>query len=170
MEDAGSLLAIYKPVVENTTMSFELEAPTENEFALRIESSLEEFEWLVMECDDFLCGYACATPHRAREAYRHSVETSIYIHDDYQRRGYGKQLYNALFESLSLLNYHSAYAGITLPNEPSIALHKAVGFRFIGIFHEVGFKFDSWHDVSWWERRIQSSTSVSGGKESVNFA
>jgi len=154
MEDAGSLLAIYKPIVENSAMSFELLAPTESEIASRIESSVEKFEWLVMECDDILCGFAYATAHRGRKAYRHSVETSIYIREGYQHRGYGKRLYNALFKSLGNLNFHSAYAGIALPNERSIALHKSVGFQFIGIFHEVGFKFNSWHDVSWWERHI----------------
>ena len=152
-------MAIYRPFVENTAYSFEQVAPDNAQFASRIESSLEDFEWLVIECDNVICGFAYANRHRARDAYRYSVDTSIYIRDDYQARGLGKLLYNALFESLRSLGFHSAYAGIALPNERSIALHKSVGFRHVGTFHEVGFKFAAWHDVSWWERRIQSPES-----------
>jgi len=98
--DAALLLEIYRPVVENTTASFELIAPTVDEFALRIASSLESHDWLVMEDQNRLAGYAYATPHRAREAYKFSVETSVYVHADYRGKRIGKELYEALFTSL----------------------------------------------------------------------
>ena len=152
--DAEQLLQIYSPVVKNTCTSFELTPPTENEFALRIATSIESHEWLVMEEAERLIGYAYATPHRSREAYKYSVETSIYIHNDYSRKGVGKKLYKALFVSLQSRNFHNAYAGITLPNEASVALHKSLGFEAIGICREIGFKHNEWQDVSWWQRKI----------------
>jgi len=152
--DAAPLLEIYNPVVENTAASFELTPPTADEFALRIASSVDSHEWLVMEDADRLVGYAYATPHRAREAYRHSVETSVYVHTDYRRTGVGIKLYKALFDSLQSRDFHNAYAGITLPNEASVALHKSFDFEPIGIFREIGFKHSDWHDVSWWQRKI----------------
>jgi phosphinothricin acetyltransferase len=152
--DAAPLLEIYRPVVENTVASFELIPPTVDEFADRISSSIQRHEWLVMEDADRLAGYAYATPHRAREAYKHSVETSVYIHAEYRGKGLGKKLYEALFVSLGSHDFHNAYAGITLPNAASVALHKALGFESVGIFREIGFKHGDWHDVSWWQRKI----------------
>ncbi|MCZ6887049.1 MAG: GNAT family N-acetyltransferase [Gammaproteobacteria bacterium] len=153
-KDVGQLLAIYRPIVENTATSFELTPPTEEEFAKRIEASLNRYEWLVMETADRLCGYAYATAHRSREAYKTSVETSVYIDADYRGQGVGRRLYEALFSSLASMGYHNAFAGITLPNAGSVALHKALGFEPIGVFREVGFKHGSWHDVSWWQRKV----------------
>ncbi|MEM8982131.1 MAG: arsinothricin resistance N-acetyltransferase ArsN1 family B [Pseudomonadota bacterium] len=152
--DAPALLAIYTPFVEDSTVSFELTAPTVEEFAGRIEQSLSTHEWLVMTDGERYCGYAYSTPHRAREAYRFSVETSVYVATDYRGNGIGKQLYYALFESLHALGYKSAYAGITMPNPASIALHSAVGFKKVGVYSDVGFKFGQWHDVSWWQRHV----------------
>ena len=154
--DANQLLEIYRPVVENTAISFELTLPSEDDFAARIASSIVSHDWFVMEGTSGLCGYAYATPHRAREAYEHSVETSVYVDTNYRGQGVGKGLYQALFSSLASLGYHNAYAGITLPNEPSVALHKSLGFEPIGVFREIGYKFGRWHDVSWWQRGINS--------------
>lgn len=152
--DARQLLEIYRPIVEQTVFSFELISPNEDEFARRISSSISSHEWLVMTSSDVICGYAYATPHRAREAYRHSVETSVYVSSEFQKQGIGKRLYQELFASLRAFDYHNAYAGITLPNEGSVALHKSLDFTPIGVFREVGFKNEQWHDVSWWQRSI----------------
>ena len=154
--DAGLMLEIYSPIVEETAISFELVAPSEADFAKRIVSTLATHEWLVMMSGDRLCGYAYGTPHRAREAYKHSVETTVYVSREFQSLGVGKRLYEALFASLRALDYHNAYAGITMPNERSVALHKSIGFSPIGVFREVGFKKGQWHDVSWWQRAITS--------------
>jgi phosphinothricin acetyltransferase len=151
--DADELLAIYRPLVENTTISFELTPPSPEAFAKRIESAIKTHEWLVMEASTGICGYAYATPHRPRVAYKFSAETSVYVHADYYRQGVGKHLYKALHASLRSRGFHNAYAGIALPNAASIALHQATGFEAVGIFREVGFKFDEWHDVSWWQRK-----------------
>jgi len=156
LADAEQLLEIYRPIVQNTATSFELYPPTVQEFSLRIATCIESHDWLVMEEADKLIGYAYATPHRAREAYKHSVETSVYVHADYRGRGIGIMLYEALFLSLQMHDFHNAYAGIALPNKASIALHQSLGFKPIGIFREIGFKQGHWHDVSWWQRAIDS--------------
>ncbi|MEM9624249.1 MAG: arsinothricin resistance N-acetyltransferase ArsN1 family B [Pseudomonadota bacterium] len=154
-QDAVGLLAIYAPVVLQSPASFELTPPSPEEFGARIASARQSHEWLVMEDGQRLCGYAYATPHRAREAYQHSVETSVYVDPDYQGRGVGRNLYTALFESLQGRGFHNAFAGITEPNAASVALHKSVGFEFVGVFREIGYKYDQWHDVSWWQRGVE---------------
>lgn len=153
-DDASGLLQIYQPIVEDSITSFEVVAPTTEEFAQRIESTIATHEWLVIEDSTTLAGYAYASPHRAREAYRFTAETSVYVRPSHQGRGIGRRLYSALFESLGRLDFHCAFAGIALPNDASIALHRACGFSEIGTFREVGFKNGAWHDVSWWQRKI----------------
>ena len=153
-DDAAAMLEIYRPIVEDTAISFELAVPSADDFASRIEKYLATHEWLVAEKDGEIAGYAYASPHRARAAYRFSAEVSVYVHPHYQGQGLGKRLYTALFDSIRERGFHSAYGGITLPNDASVALHKACGFSEIGTFSEVGFKYDTWHDVSWWQRKI----------------
>ncbi len=153
-DDAAAMLEIYRPIVKETATSFEIDVPTVEDFASRIEAIVATHEWLVAEVDGDITGYAYASSHRAREAYQYSVEVSVYVHPLYRGHGIGKDLYSALFDSIRKLGYHYAYAGIALPNEPSIALHKACGFSEIGTFREVGYKHNAWHDVSWWQRKI----------------
>ncbi len=153
-DDAAAMLEIYRPIVKETATSFELNVPTVADFAARIETIVATHEWLVADLDGDLAGYAYAAPHRAREAYQYSTEVSVYVHRSYRGQGLGKGLYSALFDSIRKLGFHYAYAGIALPNESSIALHRACGFTEIGTFREVGFKHDAWHDVSWWQREV----------------
>ena len=153
-DDAAAMLDIYRPIVEKTAISFELAVPTVEDFVTRIETLIASHEWLVAEVDGELAGYAYASPHRAREAYRYSAEVSVYVHPHYHRQGLGKALYSALFDSIRKLGFHCAYAAIALPNDSSIALHRACGFGEIGTFREVGYKNDTWQDVSWWQRKI----------------
>ncbi len=154
-EDASELVSIYRPIVEETVISFELECPTEAEFAGRIERVGESHAWLVGKIGSRISGYAYATPHRPRGAYRYSVETSVYVHADFRQMGIGVQLYDRLFEVLRDLEFFHAYAGIALPNDGSVALHQSAGFSAIGTFPSVGYKFGAWHDVSWWYRKIK---------------
>lgn len=155
VEDASLLHEIYAPIVEQTAISFELTPPSIAELAKRIKSYSSSHEWLVAEHAGELLGYAYATPHRPRDAYKYSVETSVYIGRESREKGIGKQLYTELFDRLKSRGFHNAYAGITLPNQASVTLHQSVGFTAIGVFREIGFKHDAWHDVSWWQRRIK---------------
>lgn len=153
--DAAALLAIYRPYVTDTTVSFETEPPDEAEFARRIATARERWAWLVAEIDGRVAGYAYGSSYRARAAYRYSTEVSAYVHEDFRGRGVGRELYLRLFEALSGLGYCTAYAGIALPNEASIALHRSVGFEPVGVFRQAGWKFDRWNDVSWWQRPLR---------------
>lgn len=151
------MLAIYRPFVEKSAVSFETEVPTVEDFAARIAKALGGWAWLVAEADGRCAGYAYASRHRERAGYRWSAEVSAYVDPEFHRRGIGRALYLELFEDLAGKGYCNAYAGITLPNDASVALHRSVGFEPIGVFRAVGRKFDAWHDVSWWQRPLRDA-------------
>lgn len=153
--DAPRLLTIYAPYVESTAVSFEVVPPTVDEFAARIGKSLSKWQYLVGEIDGAIAGYAYGSMHRERAAYRFSVEVSAYIDAGFHRRGIGAALYRRLLDDLSAKGYCSAFAGITLPNEASVGLHRSVGFEQIGAFKDIGWKFDRWHDVVWMQRKLR---------------
>jgi phosphinothricin acetyltransferase len=153
--DATALLAIYAPFVEHTAVSFETVVPAVEEFAARIDKSNSRWAWLVAERDGTLLGYAYGSTHRERAAYRWSVETSAYVDPRFQRQGIGTGLYRALFAVLADKGYCNAFAGATLPNDASVALHRSVGFEPIGVFRSIGRKFGAWHDVAWMQRRLR---------------
>lgn len=153
--DAGALLAIYTPFVEHTTVSFETVAPTREEFAARIRKCTAQWAWLVAECGGAIAGYASASAHRERAAYRWSVETSAYVDPRFRRRGIATTLYRELFARVTDLGYCNAFAGVALPNDASLALHRGLGFEPIGVFRRVGYKFGAWRDVAWFQRRLR---------------
>lgn len=154
-EDAGPIREVYAPLVRDSAVSFQTEVPSESDFRRRIREIGAKTPWLVFEDGGTLAGYAYASQHRAREAYQWSVEVSVYVDSGSRRRGVGRALYSALFETLRRLGYCNAYAGITLPNPASIGLHKAMGFEPVGVYRSVGYKRGAWHDVSWWQLRLQ---------------
>jgi phosphinothricin acetyltransferase len=153
--DAADLLAIYAPCVRDTTISFETEPPTEDEFAARIAKALSRWQWLVADHEGRGVGYVYGSLHRERAAYQWSTEVSAYLHPDFRQRGIAQVLYRRLFDDLAAKGYCNALAGIALPNEASVALHRSVGFQPIGVFSKVGRKFGRWHDVAWFERRLR---------------
>lgn len=155
--DAGALLAIYAPFVEHTAVSFETQVPGVDEFAARIRRYGSQWAWLVAEREGRVLGYAYGSPHRERAAYAWSVETSAYVDPAARRQGIGRALYLALFDALAARGYCNAFAGMTLPNEASAALHRSVGFEPLGVFRRVGWKFGRWHDVAWAQRRLRDA-------------
>lgn len=156
-DDAASLLEIYRPYVEGTAVSFETETPSVQAFADRIDKALNGWAWLVAEADGQCVGYAYGSLHRERPAYRWSTETSAYIRAGWQGKGLGKMLYQALFERLAERGYCNALAVVVVPNDASVALHRAVGFEAVGVFKRGGHKFDTWHDVMWLQRALRTS-------------
>jgi len=150
-DDAAAIAAIYAPVVRDTPISFELEPPDVGTMRQRVLDTLERRPWLVCERDGEVVGYAYAASHRERAAYQWCVETSVYIAESARRQGVGCTLYRALLPLLARQGYVHAYAGITLPNPPSVGLHEALGFRPIGVYKAIGFKLGAWHDVGWWD-------------------
>jgi phosphinothricin acetyltransferase len=170
-DDADAIAAIYAPIVKETTISFEWDAPTPTEMQARIEATLATYPWLVaLDEAGVVAGYVYAGRHRDPPSYQWSVNTSAYVRADARHRGIGKRLYAALFDQLVGLGYFRAYAGIALPNEDSVALHESVGFVPLGVYERVGFKHGAWHDVGWWQRSLQEGLpqapprSFNGGK------
>jgi phosphinothricin acetyltransferase len=148
--DAESIAAIYAPFVDGSATSFEAEPPSAEEMRRRVAEITETYPWLVCECGSMIGGYAYASWHRTRLAYRWSVETSVYVHPDFRRRGVARGLCTSLFAILAAQGFVNAYAGITLPNARSVAFHEAVGFLPLTVYRGIGFKLGQWHDVGWW--------------------
>jgi phosphinothricin acetyltransferase len=153
--DAARVADIYRPAVEGSFISFEEVAPDVTEMRSRMEKVLERLPWLVAEDESGpVVGYAYASPHRERAAYRWSVDISVYVDPARRRRGIGRLLYDELLERLRGLGYLNVYAGVTLPNPASVALHEAIGLRRIGVYERVGYKLGEWRDVAWFGMRL----------------
>lgn len=154
-DDAAAVHAIYAPVVANTVISFEDDPPPVEEIARRIEAITARYPWLVAEDEDgtFL-GYAYASGHRGRSAYRWAVETSVYVADHARRRGVARRLYDALHPVLTHQGFGQAYAGIALPNPASVALHESFGYEQVALYRAVGYKLGAWRDVVWLGRPL----------------
>ena len=147
--DAPCVAAIYAPYVLNSVISFESVPPDAEEFRARMAGCLTDYPWLIAEVDRQIAGYAYAGQHSGRAAYDWSANISVYLAAEHHRRGIGRRLYDMLIVLLRHQGYHSLFAGITLPNSASVALHTALGMQEVGIYKEVGFKFGKWHDVMW---------------------
>lgn len=159
--DAVAMLDIYAPLVRETATSFEKEVPSISEFEERIRLYSSRSPWLVAEIDGQLVGYAYATDHRSRYAYQWNQEVTAYVHQDFRKRGIAKKLYLKIFEILKAMNYCKAIAVITLPNDPSLAFHRALGFQKMGEMKDVGFKFDRWYSTSWWDLDLRENPNQS---------
>jgi phosphinothricin acetyltransferase len=191
--DAAAIAEIYAPYCDATVISFEETAPTPEEMQRRIAAIGATRPWIVLE--DSACGaseaqsgrasasgggaprasenarvigYAYASAHHERAAYRWSVSTAIYIGRDHHRRGAGRALYTTLFEVLAHLGYRQATAGITLPNPASVGLHAAFGFAPVGVYRQIGFKMEGWHDVGWFQAEIQSGPERPADPRSIH--
>jgi phosphinothricin acetyltransferase len=153
--DAGAIAAIYNPYIADSCISFEETQVTGEQMAQRmLDVQQAGLPWLILEAEGRIRGYAYATRWRVRPAYRHSVESSVYLEQGAVGQGWGKQLYLALIELLREQELHLVIGGIALPNERSIALHEKLGFAKVAHFSEVGFKFGQWRDVGYWELRL----------------
>lgn len=155
-EDARAIQAIYVPVVTSTSTSFEVTPPTVAEMRQRIEEKLLTHPWVVFETQGQVVGSAYASAYRTRAAYQWSVEVSVYLHEGWRGQGIGLALYISLFALLRLQGFFSVYAGITLPNPASVALHERMGMQPVGVYQHVGYKLGAWHDVGWWQGSLQS--------------
>src|SRR5262245_36865159 len=148
--DAEGILSIYAPYITDTSFTFEAEVPSIKDFAGRIKSYLDYWPWLVDEVDGRIAGYAYGSKYRERAGYQWCVECSVYIHDDFQRKGIARKLYATLFELLKKQGYRNVYAVINLPNDKSVRLHESCGFNWFANYENVGFKLGKWKTVGWW--------------------
>ena len=149
--DASQICGIYNHYVAETVVTFE-EAPVQVEdMARRIANVTARFPWLVCELDGRICGYAYASSWKERSAYRHSVESTVYLAPQMMGQGIGTRLYSALLDAMRAAQVHCAVGGIALPNAASVALHEKLGFKKVAHFQEVGWKLNKWVDVGYWQ-------------------
>jgi phosphinothricin acetyltransferase len=147
--DGAACAAIYGPWVEGSAVSFEEDAPDAARFAERIATTMRTHPWIVIEDAGRVAGFAYASPHRTRAAYRWAADVAIYVEPACQGTGAGRRLYEALFELMRRQNLRVACAGIALPNDASVGLHEALGFERVGVYRAIGYKCASWRDVLW---------------------
>jgi L-amino acid N-acyltransferase YncA len=157
--DADAVAAIYAPIVRDTFISFETEPPSALAMAERIEAIQRRYPWLVATAEDEVLGYAYASEHRQRAAYRWSVDVTVYVAEMARGKGVGRRLYGSLIPMLRAQGFRGAFAGIALPNDASIGVHEAVGFRALGVYKEVGFKLSAWRDVGWWRLELSNDST-----------
>jgi phosphinothricin acetyltransferase len=152
--DAAACAALYAPYVTDTVISFETEPPPAAEMARRIDDA---YAWFVLEDDSRVAGFAYAHRFAERAAYRWSCETSIYLERGRRRTGAGRALYETLFERLRDNGFYRAFAGMTLPNDASAGLHRALGFEPAGVYRRVGWKHGAWRDVAWVQKDLHAT-------------
>ena len=152
-DDASAICAIYNPYIENSIITFEEQVLDASDMRDRISDTLSAgLPWFVAEKDSQICGYAYASTWKSRCSYRYSAEVTVYLAEGYHGQGIGARLLQQLIDELSARGYHTALAGIALPNSASVALHEKLGFEPVARFREVGFKFGNWIDVGYWQR------------------
>jgi L-amino acid N-acyltransferase YncA len=144
--DAAACAAVYAPYVSDSVASFEAQPPDAREIARRMRGA---HAWLVAEHDGEVCGYAYASPHGQRAAYRWAADVAVYIAAQHHRGGVGRSLYKQLISRLRDNGLWTLCAGITQPNDASNGLHLAMGFQPVGTYRRIGWKHGSWHDVLW---------------------
>ena len=153
LSDTPQLLKIYSAYIP-TSVTFEEVLPTEDVFAARITDFTRRFPYLVWEEDGVVLAYAYAHPYGERAAYRWSAELSVYVAKEARGRGIGLRLYGALLDILRMQGVHTAYGCIALPNDPSVAFHKALGFECVAVFPRIGYKLGAWHDTAWYGLKL----------------
>lgn len=159
-QDAPALLEIYRPYIEETSITFETEVPTVREFTGRIRDTLTMFPYLVYEAEGEILGYAYAHTFHTRAAYDWTVESSVYVRRDLRHGGVGTALYQRLFEILRAQGIRNVCAVITVPNEPSMAFHEKLGFRVGGVLPNFGYKLGQWHGVSYLYLPLSTGTEA----------
>lgn len=150
--DAAAIAAIYNLYVRETIVTFEEKPVSVGEMRVRIRMiGALGLPWIVAETAGAVVGYAYANKWKERAAYRHSVETTVYLRADATGRGFGRALYTQLIAELRAKGLHAIIGGIALPNAASVGLHESLGFRKVAHFEQVGRKFDRWIDVGYWQ-------------------
>ncbi len=152
--DASQICGIYNYYIENTVITFELEPVDVAEMTRRISEITKIYPWIVYEENGEIIGYAYASGWRSRPAYRSTAETTVYLKKGYERKGIGSELYSELLNRKKHRNFRIAIGCITMPNDASVLLHEKFGFTKVGHFPEVGYKFEQWLDVGFWQLKL----------------
>ncbi|MBS3914104.1 MAG: N-acetyltransferase [Bacteroidetes bacterium] len=158
--DIPHMLEIYRPFVEKSAVSFELQLPSLAEFKERVFSIKSKYPFMILRRDEEVLGYAYASSHRERPAYRWAVETSIYLAASARGKGLGRKLYTQLLDELYARHFGHAFGIITMPNTGSEKLHTACGFTKLCVHEKAGYKMNQWHDVLWMRKSLDESSEI----------
>lgn len=156
LEDAEALAEIYNYFVLNSIVTFDLEPKSVESFRERLQGA--SLPWLVCTSVERVVAYSCASPWKSRCAYDRTVESTLYVRPEFARRGIGMRLYRELLARLESAGLHTVLGGISVPNEASVAMHVKLGFERVGCMREVGWKFERWIDVEYWQKRLEPPT------------
>ncbi len=165
--DTKELLKIYRPYVEDTAITFEYEVPSEEEFAERIRTISAKYPYIkAVDEKGSILGYAYATSFKGRAAYDWAVETTVYLREDCRGKGVGKVIYGALEDILQKMGILNLNACIAVPKtedphltDGSVHFHKKMGYKSVGIFHDCGYKFNTWYHMTWMEKMVGEHVS-----------
>ena len=162
IKDVPEMLAIYAPYVENTTVSFEYEPPTLEEFTRRFTTFTQQFPWLVWEEDGKILGYAYASAPFTRAAFGWCAEPTVYLRPEARGRNIAASLYTVLEEILFRQGYQALYALVCGENIQSRRFHEKRGYHITAEFPDIGFKMGRWLSLIWYEKRqkIVKSSSI----------
>lgn len=152
--DAAAMLAVYAPYIQSTSITFEYQVPSAEEFAGRIAKITEKFPWLICEIDSETAGYVYAGLYKSRAAFQWDAELSVYLAPGFHRMGIASALYTCLQNILAEQGYLNLYALITVPNPQSIGFHERDGFRPVCVYRSTGFKLGEWHDMAVLEKQL----------------
>lgn len=169
-KDVTSIVEIYNHYIFNTAVTFETEIICSEDIHGRIAKvQSDNLPWLIAE-DDMgkVIGYAYANKWRERFTYKISVEITVYLSPNASSNGVGTQLYQTLFSELKQSSIHSVIGGITLPNHASVALHEKFGLEKVAHLKEVGFKFNQWNDIGYWQGTIGTNNYSKGNKNEID--
>ena len=155
IEDAKAICDIFNYYVLNAIATFVEEPFSVSDMEAKINAIHPKYPWLVYERDGVVVGYAYANRWNERSAYKNSVESTVYLKNGIEKQGIGTQLYSALMETIKSKGYHSMVGGISLPNKGSQQLHEKLGFTKAAHYKEIGFKFNKWIDVGYWQLIIE---------------
>ncbi|HEY1047224.1 MAG TPA: GNAT family N-acetyltransferase [Bacteroidia bacterium] len=160
-KDTSQVLEILKPYILETAITFEIEAPTSSSFKERVLNIDSKYPFLIIEdASSEILAYAYANEFRTKAAYAWSLESTVYVKSGHHGKGLGKIIYQTLFELLKLQGFYNVYAGVALPNDASVALHRGIGFKDLGTFENIGYKFNQWHSTQWFQMRLNNADPV----------
>ncbi len=155
-QDGDALCGIYRPYVMETAITFICKEPDADSFSEKIASLMPQYPFIVCEDNGKVLGYAYASALRPHDAYQWDAELSVYVDRDCHGRGIGRRLYAALLDLLTIQGYQTVYGVLSLPNEKSLKLHAAFGFKTLGVFPKSGYKLGQWHDIIWLQKALGS--------------
>ncbi|MCB0807356.1 MAG: N-acetyltransferase [Bacteroidales bacterium] len=153
-EDAADICSIYNYYIKNSIATFDESPMTPEEIALKIKKTTARYPWLVFELENSVGGFCYAFEWKSRPAYKLTVETTVYVANEYRESGIGKALLSSLLKMLKEYNFRNALGSIALPNEKSISLHEHLGYKKLGIIQKAGIKFGKEIDVGLWQKRL----------------